>query len=109
MPIWLVAMLQKDKTFKSIMREFKSELSSFEDLRVVPVDIYETIIEPLLTVCCDKFLGGENVFYSIRKEMTSYDKSTAKLEITVGLHMADSADFRFKHYQIMLTFGGTGK
>lgn len=105
----LVAMLNKDKIFKSIMREFKSELSSFEDLRVIPADIYEAIIEPLLTVCCDGFLGGNDAFYSIRKEMTAFDKTTSKFDITVGLHIADSSDFRFKHYQIMLTFGGTGK
>lgn len=105
----LVDMLNKDKIFKSIMREFKSELSSFENLRVIPTDIYETIVEPLLTLSCDGFLGGEDCFYTIRKEMTSFDKSTSKLEITVGLHIADASDFRFKHYQIMLTFGGTGK
>lgn len=102
-------MLHKDKIFKSIMRRLKSEISSFEDLRIIPTDLYETIIDPLLTHCCNEFLSGEDVFYSFRKESTSFDKLISIVVMTIGLYIADSFDFKFKYYQIILTFGGTGK
>lgn len=102
-------MVNRDNIFKSIMREFKSELSSFENLHVIPDNIYESIIEPLLTTSCNSFIKEDDIFYSISKERSSYDKSIAKLEIDIGLYIAYAIDFRFKHYKIMLSFGGTGK
>ncbi len=97
-------MLNKDKCFKAILKEFTQELNSFENLKVDPHSIYSVIIEPLLSRVCDKYWADEHILYSISLIRLSFDKRTRDIGFEISLHVKEIFEPRFKAYRISITF-----
>lgn len=103
-------MLNKDRVFRQIVREVRSEFSSFENLRIVPHEVYANIVIPIMDNVCNKYLGGIDIYYSYFLERASHDKLRDKVEMDIALFIkeADEAGL-FSKYKISLAFQGNGK
>ena len=103
-------MLNKDKVFRQIVREVRSEFSSFENLRIVPHEVFLNIICPIVDNVCNKYLGGIDCYYSYFLERAAYDKTIDKVEMDIALFIKEATESgSFSRYKICLSFQGSGK
>jgi len=108
--MFVLDMLNKDKVFRQIIREIRSEFSSFEYLRIVPQEVYINIVIPIMNTVCNKYLGGPDIYYSFALERAAHDKTRDRIELEIGLFIKEAYEEEsFKRYKFSLSFQGNGK
>lgn len=97
-------MINKDKCFKSILKEVTQELNTFRDLKVSPSRVYFDVVEPLITKSCDKFWGDEHIYYSLALRAFSFDQRSRDIALEIALYVKEVFEPKFKQYKISITF-----